>query len=36
METGSGHEPALNPEDLARFFVIRVHNGDIDQPVIAR
>jgi ketosteroid isomerase-like protein len=30
MDSGTKWEPALNPEDLARFFVARANAGDVD------
>jgi ketosteroid isomerase-like protein len=33
MAGGTTWEPALNPEDLARFFVLRANAGDIEGLV---
>lgn len=30
MTNGKEHEPALEPEDLARFFIERANAGDVD------
>ncbi len=33
MESHTAYEPALNPEDLARFFIVRANAGDVEGLV---
>lgn len=33
MKAPANHDPALEPEDLARFFVERANNGDVEGLV---
>lgn len=33
MSNGKNWEPALNPEDLGKFFVLRANEGDVDGLV---